>query len=345
MKTQNAKIKGAPTSTTIADVARTAGVAPMTVSRYLNHHPSVTEKTAKKVRTAVEKLGYMPNYAARMLMGRPSNVIGLVLPNLDDTFFAKVAQGVQEIARAKGVFVWIATSDSDASTEAMLIRQMTQHKVDGLLLIPTPSKQVENLKRDSRPVVTIDRPLFGKGIDAVVVENRRGSREAVEHLISHSLQRIACLGADPDLFTIGERVSGYEDAMRAHKLAPSLHLDCTDLPKTRATLKVLLSERLAVQAVFTLNNVSTIYALEALDELGISIPDDVALIGFDDFELASIFKPRLTVVQQPAGDLGKKAAQLLFDQIQATGHSSAITLALPASLIVRESCGCNSRGA
>jgi LacI family transcriptional regulator len=334
--------KGTSTSITIADVAKAAGVATMTVSRFLNQHPNVTEKTAKKVRAAIEKLGYAPNHAARVLMGKPTNVVGLVVPNLDDAFFATVAHGVQDAARERDIFIWIAASYGDTKTEAKLINQMCQHKVDGIILVPTyggnPTAAVGNC-----PIVAVDRPVEGRNVDAVVVENRRSAREAVEHLISDGYQRIACLGAEPEVFTMRERIAGYEDAVRAHALKQMVFTDCVDLASTIAVIKKLTSAPGRVEAIFTLNNLATLRVLEALDDCRIAIPRQIALIGFDDFQLAAVFKPRLTVVSQPTADLGKNAARLLFGHIDGTTTSTGMTIALPAQLIVRESCGCHKR--
>jgi LacI family transcriptional regulator len=338
------RAKGTSGAITISDVAKAAGVATMTVSRYLNRHPNVTDKTARKVRAAIDKLGYSPNHAARILMGRPSNVIGLVLPNLDDAFFAAVAHGAQEAAGAKGAFVWIAASGSNARNEATLLAQMAQHRVDGILLIPCPESSLANDEGLGRPMVTIDRPVKGRKIDAVVVENRGSSREAVNHLISHGYKRIACLGSEPELFTIAERIGGYSDAMREHFLEPLLCVVCDDVATTRAVLEKWLARPKQVEAIFTLNNLATIRVLEALDSMDVPVPEQVALIGFDDFELAAIFKPRLTVIRQPVVELGRGAARLLFERIEGTATSRGVMLALQAELILRESCGCKRGG-
>jgi LacI family transcriptional regulator len=339
-----ARSKGLSKNITLMDVARAAGVAPMTVSRFLNQHPNISEKTARRVSAAVKRLGYSPNLAARMLMGQPSNAVGLIVPNLADTFYSEVAHSIQEAARERGMLVWVAASNSDQTTEAALISQMKQHRVDGILLIPTPRKMPFVHDHSGPPIVMLDRPVRGSGCDAVLVENRRASFEAVEHLLWHGYKRIACIsGDDADLYTAHERIAGYVDAMRARGLRSEVKTLCKTVDEVKASLHPAMSGPRSLHAIFTTNNVTTVHVMEALGELGLNIPKDIALVGFDDFELASLTRPSLTVVRQPGADLGKRAARLLFERIASSEDTKAVNIALPASLVVRESCGCPRR--
>ncbi|WP_213807221.1 LacI family DNA-binding transcriptional regulator [Granulicella sp. dw_53] len=327
-------------SVTLADVARAAGVAPMTVSRFLNQHPNISEKTARKVSAAIERLGYSPNVAARMLMGQPSNAIGLIVPNLGDPFFAEVAHNIQEIAREHGLLVWVAASNSNQETEFAILRQMRQHCVDGMLLIATPGK-LKFEHGNGTPIVLLDRPVENSGCDVVLVENRRGSMEAVTHLLSHGYKRILCISSDCEkIYTTQERIAGYEDAMRSHGLKFEAILQAETAESIRIYLEQALAGAAPPEAIFTTNNVTTSHVMEAIQELNLSIPDDMALIGFDDFELASLLRPSLTVVRQPAADLGRQAARLLFKRICSDETLTSISLLLPATLILRASCGC-----
>lgn len=328
-------------SVTLADVAKAAGVAPMTVSRYLNNHPNVTDRTSRKVRAAIDKLGYSPNQAARMLMGQPSNVIGLVVPNLADPFFAEVAYNVQDIARQRGYLVWVASSNSNVETEHQVISQMKQHRVDGVLLIPASRNEEIYTATGNPPIVTIDRPI--DGLSGVLVENRRSSEQAVDHLIGHGYTRIACLGADPEVFTMRERVTGYEDAMRRHNLQPLVNMNCTDLPTMARILADLMSEKSPIQAIFTLNSLTTIQALRTLSDMGISVPNEVALFGFDDFDLTGVMKPSVSVIRQPGAELGRSASRQLFERLSSKESPLPAITILSSTLVVRESCGCQRR--
>lgn len=329
-------------SITLADVAQVAGVAPMTVSRFLNGHPNISEKTARKVNDAVKKLGYQPNLAARMLMGRPSNAIGLIVPDLADPFYAELAHHVQEIAREHGFLVWVAASNSQYETESELLNTMRQHRVDGVLLVSSAGTHALHLP-DNLPIVLLDRPIPKRSYDVVLTENRVSSKHAVEHLIEHGYQEIVCLSVDPlNVYTTAERIHGYEEAMRAHHLKPEVVPNLREIAAVQKYLQDARQRAVPPQAIFTTNNVTTIHMLEAIEPLGIRIPEDIALIGFDDFELAPILRPSLTVVRQSPAEIGRQGARILFERLRATEVGEPIQKLLPTTLIIRRSCGCNT---
>jgi LacI family transcriptional regulator len=330
-------------SVTLSDVAQVAGVATMTVSRFLNHHPNISEKTGKKIRSAIKQLGYSPNLAARMLKGQPSNTIGLIVPSLSDCFFAEVAHNVQNAARDRGLLVWVAASNSDQANDIALIEQMKQHSVDGILLIPSPGKLPFDWKSGLPPIVMLDRPVYGSGCDSVIVDNRRASAEAVEHLIAHGYKQIAYISCNPaDVYTNRERAAGYKDAMQAGHLRPTIGADKRTAAEIREFLMHSFARSRSLDAIFAANNVATVHTLEALSTMGLSVPNDVALVGFDDFALAPLVRPSLSVVRQPAADLGRRAASVLFDRMDHQEQTQPITLALQTTFIARDSCGCGA---
>lgn len=330
---------------TIADVAREAGVAPMTVSRTINGYPHIKPATANKVRAAIERLSYSPNQAARMLMGQRSNSIGLIVPDLRNPFFAIVADGVQRTARERGALVWVAASDSDAKVEQKEIEKMLNYRVDGLLLISASpnAPYLRNLLKGDVPVVAIDLPLECGPADAVLVENLQGARGATEHLIDHGYERILCLCGWSDIRTMRERIEGYTQAMTDRKRLPIIRDTAIDRESTAEILRELQQNNQFPDAIFTLNQLTTELAWEALDWMGLKIPTDVALAGFDDFHLASLLTPKVTVVRQPASELGEHAAKMLFERVDTKSSRLKITTVLPTELIIRQSCGCNQR--
>jgi LacI family transcriptional regulator len=192
----------------------------------------------------------------------------------------------------------------------------------------------------SIPIVTIDRPIEVATTDTVEVENRAGARMAVEHLIQHGHKRIICAASNTHLLTIKERIAGYQDSMRQAKL-PSLDaIHLTSHASAKDSLTELFGSQKRPEALFTANNISTTWVVEALKELGIEIGKDIALVGFDDLEFYGLITPPITAINQPAAELGRLAARLLLQRIRGELTESSLRTVLPVSLVVRQSCGC-----
>ena len=331
---------------TLADVARAAGVGIATASRVVNGGDHVSAASRKKVEAAVRKLGYLPNHAARILKGGRTKTIGLLVPSIADSFFALCAEAAELVAREHDSSLIIAVSDNDPTLEMKNLTVLMRHRPDGLLLVPSDPASTTLLQfvKDSHiPIVTLDRPL--PNCPAVLTDSWEASREATLHLIEHRRRHILCLGAEPGLYTIQERLRGYRDAMKKAKLPPRIDLTLGDRGNTAEEI-LATQMRLASppDAIFSLKNSATIAAFQALQHLKLSIPADVALIGFDDFELAGTLRPPLTVVRQPIEDIGKRAAEMLFSMLQPMSgklrRPSTGRLILESQLIIRRSCGC-----
>jgi len=337
-----------PSSTkraTLEDVARTAGVGPMTVSRTINNHPYVAEDTAKRVRAAIRQLDYRPNHAARMLTGQLSRSIGLIVPDLADPFFSVVSHAVQETARENDYLVWLAASNDDPSIEAAQVEQMSHHPVDGILLVPVDSrhKYLKTISSGTTPVVTVDRSIEVATTDSVEVENRTGARIAVEHLLWHRRKKIACIATNAHLRTIKERIVGYEECLRHAKLSHTKALQLSSLLDAKTKLAALFASRNRPDALFTTNNSSTIWVIETLREMKIETGKDVALVGFDDVDFYTLITPPITAIRQPAAELGRMSTRLLLQRINGDSSSSSVRTVLPVSLVIRESCGCKRK--
>jgi len=326
---------------TLVDVARAAGVGPMTVSRTINGHSYVSEATAKRVHAAIRKLGYRPNQAARMLTGQLSKSIGLIVPDVADPFFAVVSQAVQQTAREAAYLVWLAVSNGDPSTEEAEIEQMTNHPVDGILLAPvnSRSKHLKTAAAGAIPIVTIDRPIEIASTDSVEAENRQGADMAVKHLMSHGYKRIYCIATDFHLRSIKLRVAAYEECLRAAKL-PCKKLVLKNEAAVLPALQTLFDSPEPPEALFATNDLCTTTVIKALKTMGVRLQRDVALVGFDDVDFYSLLTPSITTISQPVAELGGTATRLLFDRIHGRGPSSKVRMVLPVSLVLRESCGC-----
>jgi LacI family transcriptional regulator len=317
----------------------------MTVSRTINGHPYVAEETAKRVRAAIRQLNYRPNHAARMLTGQLSRSIGLIVPDLADSFFSVISHAAQETARESGYLIWLAASNYDPSIEAAQVEQMTHHPVDGILLVPVDSRRayLKALASGSTPVVTIDRPIEVGTTDSVETENRSGARMAVEHLISHGCRKIVCVATNSHLRTIKGRIAGYEESLRNARLPHAKSLRLASLIDAKTSLSTLFTSRNRPDALFTANNASTIWVIETLREMNIKIGKDVLLVGFDDVDFYTLTTPPITAVRQPAAELGRVSVRLLMQRIKGDSSPSGVRTVLPVSLVIRESCGCKRR--
>jgi LacI family transcriptional regulator len=334
---------------TIREVAKLARVGLMTVSRVINNHPSVRSSTRKKVEAAIAQLGYQQNEAARLLKGQRAKMIGLIVPDLSDTFFATCAHTIQHIARTHGYMTLVVSSERDADLEFQQAELMASRSVSGLLIVTSTlagDDRLHKLQSTGLAIVAFDRPLPGASTDCVLVENRGGAQAAVEHLIQHGHRRIACIGYDEEVYTIDQRIQGYLSSMHSSKLKPQVALTLLTLDDVRAWLTGVKSSKNRPTAIFSLNHRTSIFLLRALAEQKIRVPEEMALIGFDDFDLAGFLSPPLTTVFQSPVDLARRAMALLLDGIRGTqsdAPSSTAKILLPTQLIVRSSCGSHDK--
>ena len=334
---------------TMSDVARLAGVGTMTVSRVLSGTVRVSAETTQRVQTAIEQLKYRPNVLARAFRGQRSHSIGLILPYLYDPFFAGCAHAVTTVAREHGYSVIITTSDEDPETEFAEADEMLQRHVDGLLVIPARIRQ-SRLTRSlfgKTPVVAFDRPVPDPSIDTVLVQNAIGSRRITEHLIEHGHRHITFIALSRSLFTISTRFAGYRRAMQDAGLEVCAIFDCDSEEIAEQILKDengARRRRLQPSSPRTRWLRATFWG--PISRLGLRVPNDLAFAGFDDFDLAEFTSPPLTVVRQPAQEMGRVAANLLFDRI-ARGEMphTGNRIVLPVEIVLRRSCGCKHRTA
>ncbi len=331
---------------TVSDVARKAGVGTTTVSRVINGGFRVDPETLAHVRSVIESVGYVPNNAARVLSGGRTKVIGFVAPSIVDPFFASCAEALESVARNHDSLLIATTTRNNVSNEVASVDELLRHRVEGLVIAPASpdsARLLAVLKRTNIPVVALDRPIAGSEIPFVVAENATGARDATAHLIAHGYERIVCLTGEDKLYTIRERLRGYRLAMKAAGLTPRAITSIVDRTSAGAVVSQLFSGKEKPQALLTLKNKTTTDIYEALQERRIAVPDSVALIGYDDFDLAATLRPSVTVVRQPIEDLGRAAGELLFQSLNGDHSSNKVAprkLQLQTRLVVRNSCGC-----
>lgn len=328
----------------MADVAQLAGVGKMTVSRFLSGSAKVSKATADRVQRAIRMLNYQPNELARSLRSVHSKTIALILPYLYDPFFATCAHAISTVATGQGYSVLITTSDEKPEVERKQASLMLRRRIDGMIIIPAPHAE-EYLREETFShvhIVTLDRPAPDSRFDSVVVNNRAGARAGVTHLLEHGHHKIAFLGLSKTLFTFQARYAGYKEAMTKARLTPLNYIDCVSQDNTITEVRSLLAEPDPPTALFAGNNLTMRYMLHALNELKVDVPGKIALAGFDDFDIADVLQPALTVVRQPVYQIGETAANLLFEriangQVPTKGHR----VVLPLELVIRRSCGCH----
>jgi LacI family transcriptional regulator len=345
----NRMVKNVEHVPTIRDVAKVARVGLMTVSRVINNHPSVRASTRKKVEAAIVQLGYRQNEAARLLKGQRAKLIGLIVPDLSDTFFASCAHTVQQIARANGYMTLVVSSERDPELEFQEAELMASRKVAGLLVVTSTGRgdeRMSQLQSTGLAIVAFDRPLPGSDTDCVLVENRTGAEDATQHLIEHGHRRIVCVGYDEDTYTIRERVKGYTQQMNSSGLKPQVAVGLLTLDDIRQWLVEVLANKNRPTAIFSLNHRTSVFMLQALREKNVRIPDDMALVGFDDFDLAGVVTPPLTTIAQSPVELARRSMTLLLERINGAKDglsSSPAKILLPVRLVIRSSCGLHTK--
>lgn len=333
---------------TLSEVAARAGVGTTTVSRVINGGHRVDPRTLARVSKVIKALGYRPNQAARILKGHRTRAIGFLVPSIADPFFSSCAEAAQATARAHESLLIVMTTQNDLEMEIESVNVLMSHQADGLIVAPSDSDSValrRALSRAAVPVVALDRPLRGSQMAAVVSDNFAGAEMATNHLIEHGYRRIACMTGETNLYTIRERMRGYCSTVKGAKLPVILDTSIQDYASAEVAIQTLLARRHPPDAIFTLKNSTTMFAFEALQKLKVSIPGAIALVGYDDFELADAVRPSITVIQQPVTDLGRIAAELLFEELSGDqdGRSAARPrqVQLETCLVRRASCGCS----
>ena len=329
----------------LADVAARAGVSAATVSRVVNDPGQVRADTLARVEEAIRQLGYRPSRVARRLRVRcgRSMLIGLVIPDLQNPFFAELARGAEDAAQSRGYTVLIGNTDEDPAKEGRYLEVMGAESVDGVILPPCARRSpgAEELIDGGTPVVCVDRRLPSLKVDVALIDNVRGAYEATAHLIAHGHRRIGFIHGAPHLSTSRERLQGYRDALADHDVTfePALaRAGDSRHASGRHHATDLLGLPTPPTALLVGNSMMTLGALEAVGELGLRIPSDLALVGYDDMPWALAVDPPLTVVRQPGYELGSRAAELLLRRIHDPGLSTTVVTLQP-ELVVRQSCG------
>jgi LacI family transcriptional regulator len=335
-----------PASTvTIKEVARQAGVSPMTVSRVINGGRGVSPDKRARVERAIAELGYIPSRLARGLSAQRTGTLALIVPDVANPFFTLIVRGAEDVARRAGYRLLLCDTRADLALEREVIDELIAHRVEGILIAPVNDRSREHLRRLARfdvPFVLVDRAVPGVDADVVLGDSTGGARQLVEHLLSLGHRRIGMVTESGSVSTARDRRTGYEAALEAAGIAaaPELVVETSVDPEGgRDGMRRLLELAEPPTAVFTVNNLVALGAIEAVRATGREVPDDIALVCFDDIEYASRLHPFLTVMEQPAETFGSLGTQLLLERIDDRTAERRRTVVLPAQFVVRRSCG------
>ncbi|MFI5804779.1 LacI family DNA-binding transcriptional regulator [Streptomyces sp. NPDC051561] len=303
------------------DVAARAGVGLKTVSRVVNAEPGVTPDTERRVKEAIDALGFRRNDSARVLRKGRTASIGLVLEDLADPFYGPLNRAVEEVARAHGALLINGSSAEDPDREQELVLALCARRVDGLIVIPAGDdhRYLEPEMAAGVATVFVDRPAGKVEADTVLSDSFGGARNGVAHLIAHGHRRIGFIGDQPRIHTASERLRGYHAAMEEAGLdvEPAwVALGSTDPARVRGAAGAMLDGAEPVTALFSGNNRVTVTVVRVLADRAQERDRPTALVGFDDFELADLLVPGVTVVAQDAAELGRAAANLLFRRLE-----------------------------
>jgi len=322
---------------TLKEVAQRAGVSVATVSCALNNSPKVTAKTKEKILQVAKELNYTPNKSARNLKKRKTETIGLFLRDFGGPFYNDLIQGVQKITMENGYdLIVCSTYGGTDSTGYSFLRD---NGVDGAIILASNLEDTDilNITRDGFPIVLLDRVLEGNCIYNILIDNKAGAYEATKHLIEEKRLRLGCIVGPENSYDSQLRFEGFKDALGENNCIISNNLiaqgDFTEKSGYDCMKKILKNDR--PDAVFCLNDEMAIGALTYLKEQKLRVPEDIAIIGFDDIKLASYIQPALSTVGHPKFEWGEEAAECLFNALNKPDQAK--NKLLPTQLVVRES--------
>jgi len=329
---------------TIRDVANRAGVSVATVSHVVNESRFVAAETKARVLAAISDLHYRRDGIARSLRRSQTGTIGAIISDITNPFFADLVKGIDNVVHnlPNGMTVMVCNTEEDPAKERLYLDVLMEKRVDGIIAAPAGANEdyFQGLLDQSFPLVFVDRSLRGLDVESVEVDNLGVAVETVRHLIDRGHRRIAVLKATLHASSIVDRVKGYEEAMAAAELptSPDLIVECaSDILAAQQGGSKILGLAPVPDAVFCTNNFMTLGMVRAINEGGLRCPKDIAIAGFDDFQWADAFRPRITAVAQPGFEMGQAAARLLVSRVDKTRNGPAVHTILDTSLMIRES--------
>ncbi|MDP5274071.1 LacI family DNA-binding transcriptional regulator [Chengkuizengella axinellae] len=332
---------------TIYDIAREAGVSIATVSKVINNTGRIGDKTKQKVMKVMKELDYQPSIVASALTGKRTHTIGLLIPDIANPFFAEIARSVEDMGNELGFSVMMCSTDNNIDKESKYISLLEQKRVDGII-IATGTRNtdvLQNLLKKKLPIALIARDLPSLPVDTVLVDDYMGGYEATSHLISLGHQKISIIAEDLKVMSSKERIRGYRQALEDHGMEydeEQIHVSDFTIEGGREVAATILAENNPATAIFACNDLLAMGVIQAAREIGVEIPSDLSIIGFDNTILASLCDPPLTTIAQPIQDMGKQVVELLVKEIKQEKQSKQRVVLMP-SLEVRNTTSDNTK--
>jgi LacI family transcriptional regulator len=326
---------------TIRDVAESAGVSYATVSHVINNTRLVSPETRERVLAAMDALNYRPNALARSLRQGKTNTLGLVLPDSANPFFAEISRSIEDEAFKRGYSVFLCNTERDTQRELFYVDVLSNRQVDGIIFVAAGDQadSLDFLLHRNMPVVMIDRNLSDVEVDAVLTDNQLGGYLATRHLLELGHTRIACIAGPSSITPSAERIIGYRKALEEAGISYEETLVLRGDYHAQSGMditKSILSLHPRPTAIFALNDLMALGALRAAAEAGCSVPEDLAVVGYDDLEIAHFTNPPLTTIAQPKKAIGVQAINLLVGRMSQKNRPPS-RIILPPELIVRRS--------
>ncbi len=328
-------------ASTIKDIAKYLNISYATVSRALNDRYGVNEETRKKVLEAAQELHYFPNAAARELVSKKKNTIGLVFPDIENPFHSEVASNIIKRAADYGYTVFLCITDWDVARQARYIETLIENRIEGLIISPIAESNadIDSLLGKEMPLVYVSEAQQGADTSFVAIDNFTGAKEATIHLINRGYEPIYYFGVPADKISNDERLAGYQAALREFQIEPDekwLQMGDYYQRTGYAMIKELINRHEIPSGVFAINDQVALGVIQGVREEGLSIPEDVAVVGFDNIPMAAFPEIQLTTISQPKADLGKTAMDVLYRLINDPMKTAPHKIFLPTKLIIRK---------
>ncbi|MGB4476255.1 MAG: LacI family DNA-binding transcriptional regulator, partial [Bacillota bacterium] len=328
---------------TIKDIARKVGVSPSVVSRALNNKYGVKESTRQAVLRAAKELGYHPNVAARSLVTKRTEMIGVIIPDISEPFYSRMIKGMEYVASKTGYTLLFSNSYESLEQSKAVVKMVEAQRVEGLIVVGSSLKErdyIYSLIDKGTPFVVIERHYSDPRMNCIWVDNVVGGYVATKHLIQCGHTRVAHISGDLDVEVAAERLKGYKKALDEAGIpfSPDLVVSGAFVWQDGYHgMKALLSRTPRCTAVFAGNDSMAYGALQAIAEAGLSVPQDISVIGFDDLEFSSLTNPPLTTVRQPRYEMGRDAARLLVTCLEQSTQDKGMKICYPPEIVIRRS--------